>query len=166
MQRRRADHWTSIGLVGLFVTGGLFFAWVFVAPIDLPFQSAPATINVTSSVDGRTIHVIGTTDLPDGALVDYSFYSEDQNLINDLPDGGTVAVRDGAFAFTTTVPGRSTGLATAEVSFSVAWGTTQPKGVTDRFGSQGEHLAGPQVYVDSPGDPKQLVTTTSVMLDR
>jgi hypothetical protein len=51
-----------------------------------------------------------------------------------------------------------------EASFSTVWGTQQPKHVTDLFGAEGEHLAGPQVYVDSPGDAKQLLVTTSVTL--
>ena len=94
------------------------------------------------------------TDLPDGSYIDWYLWRESIDN-NDWPSGHT-AVQFGVFSFDADLTGWPSGAATAEVSFSCDWGTAQPKQVTDVVGEHCEHLGGEQVYVDSPGDPKQL----------
>jgi hypothetical protein len=145
--------------VGLLVVVALMFAsaaWVLVSPIDLPFQRVDWSMHVTSLVDGRTLHVTGTTNLPDGAFIDWDLWRESID-VNDWPSGH-VAVQSGVFGFDADLAGWPSGAGTAEVSFSCDWGTVQQKAVTDVAGDHCEHLGGEQVYVDSPGDPKQLVS--------
>jgi len=151
------------GLIGVLTLLAGYVIWVFVSPIDLPFQNVTATIQVTSTVEGHTVHVSGTTDLPDGAVIGY-YWWHDIDTVATIP-GGLVTVADGRFAFVSDLSAWPAGTATAYISFGVnSTENIQPKPVVDRFGSQGEHLGGPQVHVDSPGDPKQLLVTTSVEL--
>jgi hypothetical protein len=150
----RAIRLVTIGLVVLLATMFAYFAWVLVSPIDLPFQRVDRSMQITSRVEGQTLHVTGTTDLPDGAFIDW-YLSRGFVDYNELPSGH-VAVRSGAFSFEANLAGWPPGAATAEVSFSCDWGSVQPKLVTDVLGEHCEHITGDQVYVDSPGDPKQL----------
>ncbi len=149
----------AIGLV-VFVFSVLgYVAWVLVSPIDLPFQRVDRSIQVSARVDGRTLFVIGTTDLPDGSVIDWDLWREPVDDI-EWPSGEAV-VRSGAFSFNADLAGWRSANAVVEVSFSCDWGATaQPKQVTDLVGEHCEHLGGEQVYVDSPGDPKQLFVST------
>lgn len=135
-----------------------YMVLVFMGPIDLPWQRVAATIELEPTVEGDTVRVVGTTTLPDGALIDYLLWRADAR--EGL--GGAVEVRDGRFAFEQDLTGQPRGRWDIEVSFSTVWGSEQPKHITDLLGAEGEHLAGPQVYVDSPGDAKQLRITVSV----
>jgi hypothetical protein len=144
----------TIGLAVLVAATFAYVAWIFVSPIDLPFQRVDRSMQMTSRVDRQTLRVRGTTDLPDGSFIDWYL---SRGLIDDseLPSGHAT-VQSGAFGFHADLAGWPSGGATAEVSFSCDWGTVQPKQVTDLVGQHCEHLGGQQVYVDSPGDPKQL----------
>lgn len=133
-------------------------AWVMlliVGPISLPFQGRVETIDVIGRVDGHRLHVTGTTTLPDGALIDWSVWRDTQVDLSDLPVGQAAAA-SGAFAFDADLTGLVAGPATLYFSFGCDWGTVQPKQVRDVVGDHCEHLRGEQVYVDSPGDTKQL----------
>ena len=153
------------GLIGVLTLFAGYVIWVFVAPIDLPFQTVSARIQVTSTMDGLLTRVSGTTDLPDGAVISYYWWHEIDTVDMDSVPGGQVTVANGRFAFASDLSAWPAGTATAYITFGVdSEENIQPKQVVDRFGSQGEHLGGPQVYVDSPGDPKQLLVTTSVEL--
>lgn len=134
-------------------------AFLLVWPIDLPFQRVEATITPHVSTEGMTVRVEGTTTLPDGAVINYYYWHADEavNLRNDGAHGGLTTVRDGRFAFSSDLSDWPAGDITLVTEFSVGWGIEQPQDVIARFGSEGEHLAGPQVYVDSPGDPKKLL---------
>jgi hypothetical protein len=149
----------GLALVAIVITGYGLLA--FIGPVDFPWQGVSATMQLDAKVDGDTVRVNGTTDLPDGALIDYWFWRDD--AINEGP-AGAAEVGDGRFSFARDVSGLKRGQWEIQASFSTAWGSTQPKTVTDLFGSEGEHLAGPQVYVDSPGDPKQLLVSVQVEL--
>ena len=144
----------TIGLVVLMASTFAYFAWTLISPIDLPLQWVEKSMQMTSRVDGRILRVTGTTDLPDGSFIDWYLWREPIGN-NDWPSG-TATVRSGAFSFDANLDGWPSGGATAEVSFSCDWGTAQTKQVTDIVGEHCEHLGGDQVYVDSPGDPKQL----------
>ena len=150
----RAVRLVIIGLVVLVAATLTYFAWTLLSPIDLPFQRVDKSMQMTSRVDGRTLRVTGTTDLPDGAFIDWYLW-RDPNGNGDWPSGHAT-VQSGAFSIDADLAGLPAGRATADVSFSCDWGSTQPKQVTDIVGEHCEHLAGEQVYVDSPGDPKQL----------
>jgi hypothetical protein len=150
---------SALVLLVLALTG--YVGLALMGPIDLPWQRVTATLQLEPIVDGDTVRVRGTTDLPDGALIDYWFWRDD--AINEGP-AGVAEVRDGKFSFEHDVSGLRRGMWEIQASFSTMWGSAQPQVVTDRFGADGEHLAGPQVYVDSPGDAKQLLVTTTVDL--
>ena len=154
LNQARAVRLVTIGLVVLVASMFGYMAWVLVSPIDLPFQRVDRSMQVTSQVDGQTLRVTGTTDLPDGSLIDWYVWRESTDN-NEWPSGH-VAVQSGAFSFDADLAGWPSGAATAEVSFSCDWGTVQPKQVTDLVGEHCERLGGEQIYVDSPGDPKQL----------
>ncbi len=160
MQRQRIRPITvALGVLVVGLTG--YVGLLFIGPIDLPSQRVTATMQLAASVDGDTVRVVGTTDLPDGALIDYWFWRDD--AINGGPIGVT-EVRGGTFSFEHEVSGLRRGRWDIEASFSTMWGSEQSRHVTDLFGAEGEHLAGPQVYVDSLGDAKQLRATTTVDL--
>jgi hypothetical protein len=150
----RAMRLVTIGLVVIVVLLFAYVAWLLVSPIDLPVQRVDRSIQMTAQVDGRILRVSGTTNLPDGARIDWYLWRESIDT-NDWPSG-SVAVESGAFSFEAVLDGWPTGTGTAEVSFSCDWGSPQPRHVTDLVGEHCEHLGGQQVYVDSPGDPKQL----------
>ena len=160
-RRARAVRLVTIGLSLVVAWMFTYMAWLLVSPIDLPFQHSVATIDLTATVSGRTVSVEGTTDLPDGAVIYYTFW-RDLNDDTAWVDGNAHIER-GRLVFAGDLSGWSPGRGTVEVDFGVD-GDEQPRAVIDRFGSQGEHLAGPQVYVDSPGDPKQLLVTAEFVL--
>jgi hypothetical protein len=141
--------------------GVLAIAWLgfaLISPLDLPFQRVEATMTPRVSVAGTTARVEGTTTLPDGAVIYYEYWhADDAVTAPDDAHGGTATVRDGRFAFSTDLSDWPAGRVTRYTAFRVGWGFEQPQDVVALFGSEGEHMSGPQVYVDSPGDPKVLV---------
>jgi hypothetical protein len=150
----RATRFLTTGVLVLVISSVAYAAWAFVSPIDLPFQRVDRSIQLTAQMIGQTLRVTAATDLPDGAFVDWYLW-RDSIDDSDWPSGNA-QVRSGAFGFEADLAGWPPGAAKAEVSFSCDWGTVQPKHVTDLVGEHCEHLGGEQVYVDSPGDPKQL----------
>jgi len=153
MRAEGPSRLVAIALVAAVASMVAFVVWVLVSPIDLPFQHVDATIQMTPRVDGHTVHVTGTANLPDGSLIDWYLWRE---TLRSKPPAGQVVVNHGAFAFDADVSGWAAGPAQAQVSFSCNYGTVQPKSVTEVVGGECEHLASEQVYVDSPGDSKQL----------
>jgi hypothetical protein len=145
----------TVALVVVVVASVALVAWVFASPIDLPFQRINATIEASAKIDGHTVRVTGTTNLPDGSLLDWSL-DQERYFSADYPPAGQVAVQGGAFAFDADLTKLESGSAEADVTFSCNYGTVQPDHVTGVVGDQCEHLGGEQVYVDSPGDSKQL----------
>ena len=157
MQAHARSGQTVTVVVGILALSSFaFLAWVVVSPIALPFQRVNATIRMTSIVDGQTMRVTGATNLPDGSLIDWDI---DQESFMGPPDppAGQVAVQGGAFAFDADLTPLVSGSARVEVWFSCNYGTAQPARVTAIVGDSCEHLGGEQVYVDSPGDAKQLL---------
>lgn len=155
LRPRRPLHYFAIGLGSLILLFGAYVVSVFIQPIDLPWQQTHETLTAAARVNGHTVRVTGTTTLPDGSLIDYYF-------VPDPPDqgaarGGQTTVVGGRFAFEADLTHATSGSTQAVVSFSCDWGSVQPKPATDVVGEHCEHLAGDQVYVDSPGDPKQLI---------
>jgi hypothetical protein len=141
----------SLGIIG----------WVVAGPISLPFQGMSGTLQASSAIDGHDLHVRGTTNLPDGSIIDWYLY---RAVLPDSiePPAGQATVSSGAFAFNADLTDWPSGPAEAWLSFSCDWGTVQPKAATDVAGEHCEHLRGERVYVDSPGDSKQLAARVSI----
>jgi hypothetical protein len=107
-------------LLAILAAMPVYLALVVIGPIDLPWQRAPASMQLDATVDDNSVRVVGTTDLPDGALVDYYFWRSDAN--NDGP-AGSAEVRAGRFAFEHDTSGMRQGTWTIEASFSTVWGS-------------------------------------------
>jgi hypothetical protein len=149
----------GLGAIATIVAIGFFIGQF----VDLPLFQQQATMHPRAEVRGRTVNVAGTTDLPDGAIINYYFVHEQDAVNGNAPPGGLATVRDGLFEFETHLPPAwPSGKVTLYCLFGISWEVEQPKAVVDRFGSRGERLAGPQVYVDSPGDDKQLLATAEL----
>jgi hypothetical protein len=154
-ERHSRQATVALGVVLPVVLGAV--VWVMLSPIDLPFQRRPLSMHMAPKVAGDTVTVSGATDLPDGALIDWYLM---QGLVDELPSG-QVAVKNGQFVLEADVSQLAPGPAEAQVSFSCNYGTLQPKPVLEVVGAECEHLDGAQVYVDSPGDTKQLSVTVA-----
>src|SRR2546427_752992 len=70
MRAEGPSRLVAIALVAAVASMVAFVVWVLVSPIDLPFQHVDASIQMTPRVDGHTVHVTGTANLPDGSLID------------------------------------------------------------------------------------------------
>jgi uncharacterized oligopeptide transporter (OPT) family protein len=128
---------------------------------------AHMTVEAAQSAEG-IVEVSGTTDLPDGAVVDYYFLHEaemaDLSRLPRYQASGRAEVRKGRFAVSQDLSSWPAGNAILGVEFAVGVDYPQPAQVIEIFGSQGECLAGPQVGVDSPGDPRTLYTERRLLL--
>lgn len=149
---RLSPRWILLAVITVVALGGLMVVFQL-------FDVAP-TMDPHVTVHGRAVSVAGTTDLPDGAVIDYYFWHSSPAIGGNPPHGGQVTVSAGRFAFETSLADWPPGTVTLYSDFSVGGSTEQPWMVIYRFGWQGERLSGPQVSVDSPGDPKHLVVTT------
>lgn len=130
--------------------------WAVVGPISLPFQSSSGTLDASAAIDGHELHVTGTTNLRDGSIVDWSV--DRAKLPDDIErPAGQVAVASGSFASDSDLTNWPSVTAVAWISFSCDWDSVQPKVAYDVAGEHCEHLRGERVYVDPPGDSKQLV---------
>src|SRR5262245_61903372 len=154
MTTRRRFQIVILIVAGFALASMIQLAASFAGPLDLPFQRVAISIELDPTVNGDTVRIEGTTNLPDGALVDYWLY-RGFGLGKDGPTGAA-EVRDGEFVIEHDMAGYEPGRWRMDASFSTVWGSSQPAAVTALVGSEGEHLAGPQVYVDSPGDEKQI----------
>ena len=163
----------------LFLFGAL--AYYLLSPISLPWQRSEAHLTVSADVAAGLVHVHGTTDLPDGARLDYSFvpYAEiRQGVVGARPAslppdavnipahqlGGDAQVEHGAFSFDADLRGWPQGPVVFTVTFAVGPEYPQPPQVVSRFGADGERLAGPHVHADSPGARNKMYVTTEVQL--
>lgn len=131
----------AVGVVGIVAIAWLVLA--LLSPISLPFQKVEATMTPQVQVVDGTAQVTGTTTLPDGAVLYYSFAHESLALEDA---GGSARVQDGRFSFAKDLSAWPTGSVTLYLEFSIAnyGGDEQPADVVAIFGSQGEHLDGPQ----------------------
>jgi hypothetical protein len=144
-----------IGLIVVLVIVG-FVLMPALTIFDLPFFQVQASIDPRATIDGSTVHVTASTDLPDGAIVVCYLSNED----GALGDSTNATVAGGAFAFDTPLPWTS-GSVELDCHFGTAW-ATQPPNVIDRFGSNGERMAGPQVFRAQLGTPKELFASDEI----
>jgi hypothetical protein len=137
---------------------GAWVLWVVLVPVlGLPFFQVESYVTPVVRLDGRTLLVKGTANLPDGAVLDYGV-SQESGV--DRFVGGVATVQHGEFSFWTDLAGWSAGKASVNIVFAVGWDTTQPQNVVDTYGGQGERMTGEQVWTDS-GD-KHLELTVPV----
>jgi hypothetical protein len=177
--RRKRVAATVLVAAVLFLAGALVY--YLLAPISLPWQRSEAHLTVSADVAAGVVHAHGTTDLPDGARLDYSFVPHAeirQGVIGARPAslppgavtipahqlGGDTQVEHGAFAFDADLHGWPQGAVVFTVTFAVGPQYPQPPQVVSRFGVDGEHLAGPQVFADFPGARNKMYVTTEVQL--
>lgn len=143
-------HWLvtpTVGAVALVMT---------VAGVTLSndARGVTAVMSVDGSIEGTTLTVRGTTDLPDGSLVWVGAHHED---LWQIADGNEAITVDGSFATVLDLDRWPNGPISVNASFSLR--DDQPPEAIERFGADGEHLSGPGVRWDSDG-PYLLATTT------
>lgn len=135
---------------------------------DLPFNQSSALIELTGQVDDRVVAVLGTTDLPDGAIVGVRFWHERNDEVSPGRTGPyqrfrSVEVDDGAFSVEQDLADWPQGVVTVWAEFRV-YGELQPAAVIDRFGERGERLGGSQSKVSDSDDSKYLEAEIQLML--
>lgn len=75
-------------------------AVLFLSLLDQPFGQVEATMHPRPIVQGRSVRVTGTTDLPEGAMIDY-YYWHELDAVNDrhVAHGGHTTAGNGTFEF-------------------------------------------------------------------
>jgi hypothetical protein len=94
---------------------------------------------------GSAIQVAGKSDLPDGTILQYNVWQQDDDPIHAA--FGETEIAGGRYQFSVPIDGWPDRDYIVRVAFSA--GEFQPNGVVDRFGADGERLAGPHVSDDS-----------------
>jgi hypothetical protein len=115
--------------------------------MPLPFTGVPASMDVSAAVVGGKVHVAGTTDLFDGAVITIDVWpvsGADPRFVAR----GRVVVRGGQFGYDADVAGWPTVCLRILTRFDVELEGQAPKAV-DRFGRFGSRLVGPDVYMNS-----------------
>jgi hypothetical protein len=123
-------------------------------PAVLARAGATASLDLSATADGGTVVVHGTTDLPDGVVIDVRVVQVDE-WERDNDDGvaadpetspwvidGQAVVEDGAFDLTLAIDDWPGGRGGAAAYFFVD--SRQPADVVDRFGVDGSGLRGPE----------------------
>ena len=78
MGRRGIVRGLIVGLSAFVMALAVYLAIVVIGPFDFPWQRVTAMIQLGRPVvEGGNLRMTGTTDLPDGALIDYHFWSHD-----------------------------------------------------------------------------------------
>ncbi len=161
----RSRHAAYVLFGGALVLAILELAYFLLGPTTPPWRQVQAHMAVSADTVAAKVHVRGTTDLPDGARIDYVFLpdGELENSVRAHQFAGGTVVEAGAFSFDADLAGWPQGIVLLSVSFAVGPETSQPPGVVARFGSEGELMAGPAVSSDS-GGRNALVVNTKLQL--
>ncbi len=131
--------------------------------------NAPVTVSLEMSarLEGNALHIDGTTDLPDGALLAYEARHERYDHDPETPEDmiftdGTLEVAAGAFQRTVDLSFFDPGEVHVWVSFqmNLRGDTEQPGAIRSRFGDRGEHLTGPNVTDGEDGGRRVAVVQT------
>ena len=141
-------------LVALAVVLGVAVA-ATVLMFDVPALYVPVSMDAVATTTGRTVHVEGTTDLPDGARVEVGVWPDDTEAqVFEGPDSmprykvvDTVTVTRGRFTHDADLTGWPAGMSALVESY-FSGGVGQPPNVIWEFGLFGQRLGGPQVEVD------------------
>lgn len=139
---------------GLLTTGLTVLAWM------LAGCTLFATATVSMEVERRdaTLLVRGSTDLPDGAILYVGLSDPDGTRIESVP----TVVENGSYMRDLDLMDWPPGRVLVLVGFSIE--PDQPDAVVDRFGPDGERLAGPNVHVDSDGQ-RELQLYRAITID-
>ncbi len=143
--RFRRVIWIALGVVAA--------SAVMLGPLAYSRLFATANLHLTPTIDGQTVHVEGTTDLPDGAIVlvevtqldewDHADWQSGTDPL-DWVRGENVTVAGGRFESSIDIGGWPAGRGLVSAYFWVD--ETQPQAVIERFGTDGSGLRGPDVY--------------------
>jgi hypothetical protein len=116
--------------------------------------SGPNVVNITLSptINGDTITIAGTTDLKDGAVLDWNLEhaQQKQNPMANLTEDGHTSVKGGKYFATVKVKRWPKGKITVWVAFC-SFLKTQPQWARTQYGAQGENLEGSHVKLQSEG---------------
>ena len=154
--------------MGVAVSGALIFGPRLIGGIG-----ATATMDFQTTVDGRSVTVRGTTDLPDGAVVGIQLIQEDEwereSADGVAPDPASspwvitqyVQVQDGQFTATFHPDAWPAGRGGVGAYFWVD--ANQPSQVIQRFGANGSGLRGPDVTdLDDRGPTLEVERTFEI----
>jgi hypothetical protein len=158
LRRAAPSSFVEMALLASIVLIGGWIVWVVIGPIDLPWQSVDVSMRADATFTGYSVEVSGSTTLPDGSVIEYS-YEANPSVVGTI-ETGTATVEDGSFAFEVTVGDAAPRNHQIEITFSCNDGAAQPELVRRVVGSHCEHLRGDQVYSDS-GDPKYVDITVA-----
>lgn len=150
------------------LTAGIALPTAFLVRWDLPFNQSSASIELTGRLDERVVAVNGTTDLPDGSVVEVRFWHERNDEVSSGRTGPyqrlqRVEVGAGAFNLEQDLTEWPEGVVTVWAEFRV-YRAMQPTAVTDRFGERGERLGGSQAVMNDSDDSKYLLADVKVTL--
>jgi len=111
-------------------------------------------VNITLSptISGDAIMIAGTTDLKDGAILDWNLEHAQQKKdpMANLTEDGHTTVKGGKYSTTVTVKRWPKGKITVWVAF-FSFLKTQPEWARTQYGAQGENLEGSHVKLQSEG---------------
>ena len=116
-----------------------------------PSGTEPVVLTVAPTSAWRELHIDGTTDLPDGAVLSYRVTHAVANELppsewpaQNLMSDGTAVVLDGQYGARLNTTYWPKGSVRVEVQFPIA---TQPTDISTRYGAFGEALMGDNVTV-------------------
>jgi hypothetical protein len=135
--------------------------------------------SLSPSLSGRTIMVAGTTDLPDGALINYEIEHEQYKHVDFGSDrkkflkevnltfaDGSTPVKSGHYAHAVDISGWRPGSVQVWAAFEPVM---QPESVAEKYGKQGEYLKGSNVNtteVAKTGSFSRVELTRTVHITR
>jgi hypothetical protein len=125
-------------------------------PAGAPAEGVTVLLEVTPILEGNSLTIEGTTDLPDGA-----------SLIGEVREGNdpfsgtgdelpTMVVAGGRFSTTYDAAELPSGPIAIWVAFQPAE-NSQPKAVQELYGAKGEKLSGPNVVEHTPSEGARRV---------
>ncbi len=155
---------TRLAAIGALIWGALLWACG-----ARPSAADPGAVrlDVTAKLGGDTVALSGSTDLPDGALLDYQLQHE--RWMNQPPTDkpqwmveGTMAVAAGRFTQGVDVAGWPAGSVEVWVGFQ-PFAPGQPAELAERFGANGERLSGGNVK--RAGSSRRVEAVLSVEIE-
>lgn len=157
-QTGRGLRWILVLLVlGAAVVILPFGAWIGGQVLYGLLPDVDTHITASPRLDGHNANVTGETNLPDGAVIAYSFFVPDSADATSVD--GTATVQGGRFAVSADLSKLPAGQPSVDLTFGVGWDVDQPLNVVLVYGPYGERLAGDQVWSDS-GDNLLEVTVS------
>jgi hypothetical protein len=142
----------------LFVVASIGMAWFVIWANANAGGTIPVSLASSAVARGWAVSVSGTTNLPDGALLQLQASGASWTWT------GVAEVSGGQFTAAFDATPLGPGEATVTVTFSMNDGPAQPASLVDEFGADGSGIGGPQVVYDPPGgSPKVRVAIRLVL---